>query len=189
MQTYFSSGRIGETLIPAFKAVMTSPSTYFEAMPIAHNYKSSMVLLAIYLLIPALIISVFRGVATIIFIVPISVLIGIIGTWLWAWYLGWAARAFCRVQLTTVDAFQICAFGAAPLVFSFVPVFGAVAFFWNLYLNWQGLVSHARLGGGAALLIILAAFVILGASLLLLISLLVYLASQAGMNIPEVQWF
>jgi len=188
-QNYFSSERIGETLLPSFKTIMTSPTPCFENMPVAQDYKNSMLLLAIYLMIPALIISIFSGVITVIFILPAFLLFGIVGTWLWAWYLGWATRTFCRASLTTADAFQICAYGAAPAVFSTIPFLGIVTTLWNLYLNWQGLVSHARIGGGSALLIILAAFVILGGSLLLLLILLFYLAAQTGVNLPEVQWF
>jgi len=79
--------------------------------------------------------------------------------------------------------------GAAPLVFSWIPFFTALAYLWNLYLNWQGLVTHARVGGGAALLIILASFVILGGTLLLLIALLIYYATQSGVHLPQAQWF
>jgi len=186
---YFSSERISETLLSSFKATMTSPSTYFAGMPIVQDYKNSTLLLAIYLIIPALIISVFSGIITIIFILPAFLLFGIVGTWLWAWYLGWAARTFCRASLTTADAFQICAYGAAPAVFSMIPLLGVITTLWSLYLNWQGLVSHAKIGGGSALLIILASFVILGISLVLLAILLFNLAAQTGVNLPTVQWF
>jgi len=187
-QRYFSSDHIGETLLPSFKATMTAPTPYFEHMPVAQGYKHSMVLLTIYLLIPALIISIFSGIITIVFIVPLFLLFGIVGTWSWAWYLGWAARTFCKSSLTTADAFQICAYGAAPAVFSMIPLVGVITTLWNLYLNWQGLVSHARIGGGSALLIILASFVVLGVSLLLLVVLLFHFAAQTGINLPEVHW-
>jgi len=188
-QNYFSSERIGETLLPSFKATMTSPTPCFENMPVAQDYKNSMVLLVIYLVIPALVVSIFSGLITIVFILPMFLLFGIAGTWSWAWYLGWAARTFCKSSLTTADAFQICAYGAAPVIFSMIPVVGVITTLWGLYLNWQGLVSHARIGGGSALLIILASFVVLGISLLLLVILLFYLAAQTGINLPEVQWF
>jgi len=186
---YFSSKRIAETLLPAFKGTMTSPTPCFENMPAAQDYKNSMILLAIYLSIPALIISIFSGIITITFILPAFLLLGMVGTWSWAWYLGWAARTFCKSSLTTPDAFQICAYGAAPGIFSIIPLAGIFTTMWSLYLNWQGLVSHARIGGGSALLIILAAFVFMGASLLLLVILLFQFAAQTGINLPEVQYF
>jgi len=186
---YFSSERIGETLLPSFKATMTSPTPCFENMSVAHGYKNAMILLAIYLTIPALAISILSGVITVIFILPAFLLFGIAGTWSWAWYLGWAARTFCKSSLTTADAFQICAYGAAPVIFSVIPFANMIATLWSLYLNWQGLVSHARIGGGSALLIILAAFVVMGVSLLLLLILLFQFAAQTGVNLPEVQWF
>jgi len=188
-QNYFSSERIGETLLPSFKATMTSPTPCFENMPVAQDYKNSMVLLVIYLLIPALIASIFSGLITIVFILPMFLLFGIVGTWSWAWYLAWAARTFCKSSLTTADAFQICAYGAAPIIFSMIPIVGIITTLWSLYLNWQGLVSHARIGGGSALLIILVSFVVLGISLLLLVVSLFYFAAQTGINLPEVQWF
>jgi len=188
-QCYFSSNHISETLLPTLKATITSPTPYFEDMPVAPNYKNSMTLLAIYLVIPALITGIFSGMMTIIFILPVLLLFGIAGTWSWSWYLGWAVRTFCKSSLTTADAFQICAYSAAPVMFSMIPLLGFIATLWNLYLNWQGLVSHARIGGGSALLIILAAFVVMGASLLLLVILLFRFAMQTGINLPEVQYF
>ncbi len=188
-QSYFSSERIGETLLPSFKATMTSPTPFFEGMPTALNYKDSMILLVIYLLIPALAISIFSGIITIVFILPAFLLFGIVGTWSWAWYLSWAARTFCKSSLTTVDAFQICAYGAAPSIFSIIPFAGVITTMWSLYLNWQGLVSHARIGGGSALLIILASFVVMGLSLLLLVILLFQLMTQTGISLPDVQYF
>ena len=189
MQSYFSSDRIGDTLVPAFKAVMTRPQEFFEQMPTAERYGNSLVLLSIYLTVPALIVSIFSGVVTVIVILPVSLIMGIIATWMWAWYLSWATRVFCKVPLTTPGAFQICAYSTAPLVFSWLPLVGAVAFFWNLFLNWQGLVSHGRVGGGAALLIILAAFIIMSLSLVVLAALLLTLASQHGMqmHISDIQ--
>jgi len=189
MSRYFSADNIGDTLLEAFKGVMGAPNDYFTAMPEAHDYRDSFMLLCIFLAIPALIASVGTGVISIIFILPISLLFGLLGTWLWAGYLGWAARRFCASGLSTTGAFQICAYSSAPLVFSWIPVIGLLAWLWNLYLNWQGLVSHARLGAGAALLIILGAFFIMALSLLLLILLLVYASSQYGMQLPSPTWF
>ena len=150
MSTYFSSERVGETLVAATKGILGSPAGFFEAMPRVTDYKNSLMLLSVYLVVPALALSLFSGVVTIIFILPVTLIFGILNTWLWAWYLGWASRTFCKVDLGTADAFQICAYGAAPLLLSWVPVFGMIAYVWSLYLNWQGLVSHARVGGGAA---------------------------------------
>jgi len=68
-------------------------------------------------------------------------------------------------------------------------MFGVVASFWSLYLNWQGLVSHGKVGGGAALIIIIAAFVVLGVSMAVLIGLLFSLAGQYGIQMPEYRSF
>jgi len=185
MSTYFSSERVGETLVAATKGILASPAGFFEAMPKATNYRHSLALLCIYLAVPALILSLFSGVVTIIVILPATLILGLISTWLWAWYLGWASRTFCKVELETPAAFQICTYSAAPLLLSWVPVFGMIAYVWNLYLNWQGLVSHAKVGGGAALMFILVAFVIFGLSLLVLVLLLIKLASDSGVSLPE----
>ena len=186
MPVYFSSNRIGETLVPATKDVLVSPALFFGAMPRAGDYMNSLVLLSVYLVIPALILSLFSGIVTIIFILPATLVLGIATTWMWAWYLGWASRVFCKVDLSTAAAFQICAYSSAPLLLSWVPVFGVVAYVWSLYLNWQGLVSHARVGGGAALMFILAAFVLFALSLLLLLVLLFKLTADSGMPLPPV---
>jgi hypothetical protein len=184
--THFSSDRIGETLPKTFVQTLTRPAAWFEAMPTATGYRDSAVLLAIYILVPALVASILTGFITIIVILPLSLVFGFAATWMWAWYLAWASRAFCKAGLTTADAFQICAAAAAPLVFSSIPLLAPVASLWNLYLNWQGLVSHGKVGGGCALLIILAAFVILGGSLLVLFVLLLQLAHQSGLSLPPM---
>ncbi|MDX8392910.1 MAG: YIP1 family protein [Mariprofundaceae bacterium] len=171
---YFSSQRIGNTLTGAFKGIMRAPSEYFTAMPPAYNYRDSFILLLIYLSIPALMVSLFTNLINILLILPLSLFFGIIGTWLWACYLGWAARKFCASTLSTAGAFQICAYSTAPLVLSWIPIFGPIACLWNLYLNWQGMISHARLGGGSALLIIIGAFVISGLSFVALLFALIY---------------
>ncbi len=182
----FSSDRIGETLPAAFRQTLTRPVAWFSAMPKATGYRDSLVLLAIYIAIPALVASALTGFITILIILPLSLALGLIATWLWAWYLAWASRVFGKSHLTTADAFQICAAASAPMVFSVIPFMMPVATLWSLYLTWQGMVSHGKVGGGAALLIILAAFVILGGSLLLLVALLLQLAHQSGMPLPSV---
>ena len=171
---YFSADDIGASLPAAFKGVMRAPTDYFAAMPPASGYRNSMILLLIYLSIPVIVGGTAIGILNMLLILPLFLAIGAAGTWMWAWYLGWAARVFCHAQLSTRDAFKICAYGSAPLIFSWIPVLGPLAWFWNLYLNWQGMVSHARLGGGSALLIILGAFVVMAASLTALAVLLIY---------------
>jgi len=190
MNRYFSAERIGDTLLPAFKGVMGSPNEFFTAMPEARDYRDSFMLLCIFLSIPALMASIATGVITIIFILPISLMFGLIGTWMWAWYLGWAARRFCSSELSTVGAFQICAYSSAPMVFSWIPLIGLLGWLWNLYLNWQGLVSHGRIGAGPALLIILGAFFVMMLSLITLAALLLYAGSQFGVELPATTtWF
>jgi len=190
MNDYFSAERIGDTLLSAFKGVMVAPNTYFAAMPEARDYRNSLMLLCIYLAIPALMVGLATGVIGIIFILPVSLLFGLIGTWMWAAYLAWAARRFCGSELSAAGAFQICAYSSAPLIFSWIPILGMLAWLSNLYLNWQGLVSHARLGAGAALLIILGAFFIMALSLAVLAGLLIYAGTQFGVDIPSPSiWF
>jgi hypothetical protein len=190
MNRYFSAASIGDTLFPAFKGVLGSPNDYFTAMPAARDYRDSFMLLCIFLSVPALVASLLTGVISIIFILPISLMFGLIGTWMWAWYLGWAARHFCASDLTTVNAFQICAYSSAPLVFSWIPLVGLLGWLWNLYLIWQGLVSQARLGAGPAMLIILGAFFVMSLSLFTLLALLLYAGSQFGVEMPPAPtWF
>ena len=188
MHRYFSSKRIGETLFPSFKGVLATPNEYFVGMPDSDEYRDSMWLLSIYLAIPALMTGLATGVLSILIILPLSLVLGLPATWMWAAYLSWAARRFCDSQLTTADAFRICAYSSAPLVFSWIPILGLVAWLWNLYLNWQGLISHAKLGAGASLLIIFAAFFIMALSFAILIALLFYASAHYGVQIPAVTW-
>jgi len=189
MQRFFSAEKIGNTLPQAFKGVMTAPNTYFADMPEARDYRDSLMLLAIYLAIPSLAVGIISGVIGIILILPVSLALGLLGTWMWAAYLGWAARRFCGAGLSTVDAFQICAYSSAPLVFSWIPVIGLLAWLSNLYLNWQGLVSHARIGAGAALLIILGAYFILLLSLITLAALLMFAVPELSTDMQGITWF
>ena len=186
MPVYFSSDRVGETLVTATRDVLVSPVRFFEAMPETADYRNSLVLLCIYLAIPAVVLSLFAGIITVVIILPATLVFGIFTTWVWAGYLAWASRVFGKVDLHTAGAFQICAYSSAPLLLSWLPVFGVVAYIWSLYLNWQGLVSHARVGGGAALMFILGAFVVFGLSLFVLVLLLFKLASDSGISLPQM---
>lgn len=189
MQRFFSAEQTGNTLLEAFKGVMTSPNTYFADMPEARDYRDSLMLLGIYLAIPSLAAGIFSGVIGAILILPISLALGLLATWMWAAYLGWAARRFCGAGLSTVDAFQICAYSSAPLVFSWIPVIGLLAWLSNLYLNWQGLVSHARIGAGAALLIILGAYFIMLLSLVALVALVIFAVPDTSFDYQSFTWF
>ncbi|MDX8411827.1 MAG: YIP1 family protein [Mariprofundaceae bacterium] len=182
MPVYFDSNRIGDTLAMTIKHVITAPRDFFADLPPSDAYRDSLLFLTIVLVVLALGFSLMSGLMLLPLIVPFTLVFGLITTWLWAWYLSWACRVFCKLQLSTANAFQICAYGAVPMMFSWLPIFGVLASLWNLYLNWQGLVSHAKVGGGSALLIIFLPLVILGLSMAVLLVLVFQLMADMGIE-------
>lgn len=182
MSVYFNSSHIDETLVGSVKQVVISPQGFFSGMPKTETYRDSLVFLAIVLVVLAIGISLVTSLAALPVMLATALALGIVTTWLWAWYLGWACRVFCRVQLSTANAFQICAYSSVPLVFSWLPHVGILASLWNLYLNWQGLVSHARVRGGSALMVILVPMVVLAISMAILAALLFTLMTDMGME-------
>lgn len=182
MPVYFDSDRIGDTLVSSVKYIITAPQGFFADMPPADAYRNSLTFLTIVLVVLAIGLSLMSGLVLLPVIFPVAIVLGLITTWMWAWYLGWACRVFCKTQLSTINAFQICAYGSVPLVFSWLPIIGMLSSLWNLYLNWQGLVSHARVGGGSALLIILGPLIVMGISMAILAVLAFKLMTDMGVD-------
>jgi len=182
MPEYFDSNRISGTLGASAKSVLIAPQAFFSDMPSTDGYRNSLVFLTIVFVVLSLGISMMTSLVLLPAILPVALLFGFIATWMWAWYLGWACRVFCKAELSTQNAFQLCAYSSIPLVFGLLPVAGVIASLWNLYLNWQGLVSYARIGGGSAMLIIVLPLIVLGISMAVLVVLLGILMVQMGID-------
>jgi hypothetical protein len=191
MITYFSSNRITETLLPAIKSVITEPRLFFEEMQATTSYRDSLILMSLIMLVPSLIISLPTGIFALL-VIPFFLGLMLVCTWLWAWYLSWAVRVFSKSQLSTAAAFQICAYSAVPQLLSWVPGVNIFTSLWNLYLTWQGLVSHAKVGSGKALLILVIPMILFVMSLVVLFGLLFSLMSDMGLSpdrMPDMEIF
>ncbi len=184
---YYRRDRIPEVFFSVFIAGIFFPKLLFTKMPEAGRLRDSAHLLALYMSIPTLMMTLtagtgipfiapgfFSGLMAIVLIVPVSLSIGVGTSFLWAKYLSWAATRFAGSDLSEATAFQICAYSGAPFVIAWGPYLGPVMALWNMLLNWKGLVHHGGVGGFAAFLILmigllLAAVFVLALAVLMMI--------------------
>ncbi|HXH72606.1 MAG TPA: YIP1 family protein [Mariprofundaceae bacterium] len=176
---YFNINRMTETLIPACKAVIMEPRATFEQMPKTGFYRDGFGLLSLIILAAAAISVPFIG-FVLIFLLPFIWGTLLICYRLWASYLSWAVRTFGQQKLNPINAFQLSAYAAVPMVLGFVPVLGIVASLWNLYLLWLALVANVKVKESTALVIIAVPTLVLTVSLVLFADLLLKLLPQLG---------
>ena len=205
--TYYRRDRVAEVFFSVFIAAIFFPKLLFTKMPAPEGLRGSAHLLALYMLIPTLMMTLtagtgipliapgfLSGLITIILIIPVSLSIGVGTSLLWASYMSWAARRFAGVELSRETAFQVCAYSGAPFVIAWGPYLGPLMAVWNLLLNWKGLVHHGGVKRFPAFLILmigllLAAIFVLALAILMMIlmpentemlmdTVLAYLASR-----------
>jgi hypothetical protein len=187
MATYFDGDKPIESFAAAVRDVVTAPGLFFEQMPKAEAYGPAVYFLTLTLAVP-LLIGAMMTLGFSLFLAPVMWLFALAATWLWAWYLGWAARVFGKRELSTPDAFQICAYANVPILLAWVPVLNVVLGLWSLVLEWFGLTRYAGVSSGVALLILLVPMIILMLSMTALIVLVAVLASQNA-SYQEWQFF
>ena len=205
--TYYHRDRVAEVFFSVFIAATFFPKLLFAKMPAPEGLRGSAHLLALYMAIPTLMMTLtagtgipliapgfFSGLISIVLIIPVSLTIGVGTSLLWAKYMSWAARKFAGVELSEETAFQICAYSGAPFVIAWGPYLGPVMAVWNLLLNWKGLVHHGGVKRFPAFLILmigllLAAMFVLALAVLMMLlmpentemlmdTVLAYLASR-----------
>ncbi len=183
MSEYFDRENAVESFVAAVRQVVIAPGAFFEGMPRAQGYGPSLIFLSIVLGVVILIYALMTmGVALL--AAPLVWVLAIVATWLWAWYLGWAVRVFARKDLSTMDAFQICAYANVPVLIGWIPVLGLLSSLWSLALEWIGLTRFAGVSSGTALLILLVPLVLLMLSGALLVVLIGALATQQVNGLP-----
>jgi len=112
---YFDSNKPIESFAAAVRDVVIAPSAFFEHMPKTESYASAIYFLTISLAVP-LLIGALMTLGFSLFLAPIIWVVMLLATWLWAWYLAWAARVFGKKELSTIDAFQISAYVNVPML-------------------------------------------------------------------------
>ena len=153
---YFDRLKTSETIVSCFFAALTSPLKMFRHLPAPQGYKNSLILMAWFMVIPSIMLSIITGIITAIVIIPVSLFFGLGTTWLWSVYLAWASRHFTGSKLSTEEIFQICAYSAAPLAVAWGEYMATAVSLWNLILVWLGLVYYGKIGMGKAAFIMLA---------------------------------
>ncbi len=183
---YYQGGVLSESVVSIFFSALFQPRKMFEQMPEASGFRNNAKLLVVYLSVPTLMMTLTFGTAVpqfapnfitgllmVLLIYPVSISIGLASSYLWAWYLSRAIRVFTGREVSVEVVFQICAYSGAPFAIAWGPYLGPVMALWNFFLNWRGLVSHARVGRLAALLIMMAGISWLFVLMIVLFALLV----------------
>ncbi len=189
--TYYRKDKIAEVFFSVLITALFFPRRLFVGMPEAVSLRSSAHLLALYMAVPTLMMTMtagtgipliapgfFSGLFAILLIFPVSLIIGVGTSLLWARYMAWASRKFAGVPMSDETAFQICAYSGAPFAIAWGPYLGPVMALWNILLNWKGLVHHGGLKR-------LPAFLILTIGLLLAATFVIVLAILMMVLLPE----
>jgi len=150
---YFESNRPMLTIIPALRNIMLSPKAFFSELAPAAFYSNSIFFTSILIFAASFIGIPFHDMS-LLFLLPVSWGLSLIGIKFWSTYLSWAARFFAKVKLTTPNAFHLSAYAAAPLLLVAIPGVGILAYLWNVYLLWIALTHRCKIKSRVAAIII-----------------------------------
>ena len=192
--TYYDPQKKAESLFSIFLVGLFFPRRMFTGLPAASGLKNSAVLLACYLAVPSILMTTtfgavasslapnfFVGIVVFISILPISLVIGVSSSWLWAKYLSWALSHLSGKNISTEAVFQVCAYSGPPFVIAWGPYLGPVMALWNLLLNWKGLKHHCGVGYGLSLIAMFSGIALL-AIILIVIFILLFLLLPENVN-------
>lgn len=177
--TYFSGNQAIQTLFPTIKALLTRPRIFFEQMPRA-IYRRDAIFFATIVIFGFSFLSVPFYSMLLLFLLPLTWGLALVGLWLWSQYLRWAVRTFTGSKLSMANAFQLSAYAALPMVLATIPYVGILAGLWSLYLLWLGLIGYCKISGGKAAMVLFVPLAVLAASTAVLVSMLMQALPQLG---------
>ncbi len=150
---YFDKNRPMQTLVLSIRNVLSTPKAFFSELPPAAFYANSIFLATIIVFVASFIGVPFHG-FTLLFMLPVSYALSLIGIKFWASYLSWAVKSFGKAKLGTPNAFQISIYACVPLMLATVPILGLLSCLWTIYLIWVALISRCHVKPGVAAIII-----------------------------------
>ena len=161
---YFEINRPLQTFIQAARGVLFSPKDFFSNVPPAAFYSNALFFAAAIIFISSFVGVPFRSMS-LLFLLPLTCALSLLGLLAWSSYMSWAVKTLAKARLTQANAFQISAYAATPLAFSFVPYIGAITGLWNLYLLWTALINRCKVQPGMAMVIIVVPAIIFAVSM------------------------
>jgi hypothetical protein len=150
---YFDKNRPMNTLLLTMRDVLTSPKAFFSDLPPAAFYANSIFLATIIVFVASFIGVAFHG-FTLLFMLPVSYGLSLIGIKFWSSYLSWAVKSFGKAKLSTPNAFHLSVYACVPLMLATVPILGLLSCLWSIYLIWVALISRCHVKSGVAAIII-----------------------------------
>jgi len=178
---YFDKNRPMQTLLLSMQGVLSSPKDFFSQLPPAAFYANS-IFLGTTIILAASFIGVPFHSFTMLFMVPVSWGLGLIGLKAWSSYIAWATRSFGKTKLSNANAFNISAYASVPLVFSAVPILGLISCLWSLYLMWVALVSRCHVKSSTAGIIIAIPAILFAITATELVSFIFQLFPKLGQH-------
>jgi len=175
--SYFEINKPLRTFIPALRSILTSPQTFFKGLPPAAFYSNAIFFVSILIFIASFFSVPFHSM-TLLFLLPVSWGLSLIGLFFWSKYMSWAVRVFAKSRLTTPNAFQISTYAATPLVLLAIPYVGWVSYLLYLWLLWISLVHRCKVKAGMAALVIAVPAVVFTSSVVVLLRLIVQMFPQ-----------
>ncbi|MDQ6981520.1 MAG: YIP1 family protein [Mariprofundus sp.] len=176
---YFESSKPFQTFIPAIRSVLTSPTGFFTELKPTPFFSNAIFFISVVIFMASFIGTIFHSLS-LLFLLPVTWGLSLIGMFFWAAYMSWAVKTLGKGKLTKPHAFQISAYAAAPLILSAIPVVGIIASLWNLYLLWLALIHRCKVKAGMAALIVAIPAVIFAASIAALLTLAFQVFPQLG---------
>jgi len=178
---YFDKNRPMQTLLLSMRGVLISPKEFFSELPVATFYANSIFLASIIIFAASFIGVPFRS-FTMLFMLPVSWGLGLIGLKFWSSYISWATRSFGKAKLGKANAFHISTYACVPLMLSALPMLGIISFLWSLYLMWVALISRCHVKPGTAAIIIAIPAMIFAVSATELVAFLFQLFPKLGQH-------
>ena len=161
-------GNLLERYIATLKPLATEPQAFLASMPDYEEKKHAFVY-AILTYAPTALLSVLFSLGLALPIIVLGYAFGLLGLWLWGWYLAWAARHFAPKGMNTPTGMMLLAYANAPMLIGFVPLVNAIVGIWSLVLQVVGFRARTESSWGVAIAVVLAPAVLLILSIWILV--------------------
>jgi len=157
---YFQSNRPAASFFAALQSLLLRPRDFFADMPFAVFFSNSLFFASIIIFVLTFVAVPVYTLLTL-FMLPFTWGVLLIAMLAMASYLSWGVKAFAGSRLTTANAFQLCAYAFAPMMFVGLSWGGIIACLWMLFLLWTGLSAHCRISGGRAAAVLILPLIML----------------------------
>lgn len=164
------------------RVLTTHPATFFAQIEEAEDYRDTLAFMLLLVIAAWGMMWATHDSRILRVTAPGLALFSFVFVGMWGFYLHFAVKWFTRGSLTQPMALRIGAIGSTPLLLTWVPYLGVLAWFWPVWLNWHALRVRAGLG-------VEAASTMMGIPLAMLFSALAALAMMMALLGIDIFYF